>query len=75
MKKIFTWLKVNAASILGITQAIIKVIKEVITAILNILSLFLRTYKAQALTIEVRDIVNVIDDFIEKIKLNLIPKV
>ena len=75
MSKILTWLKVNIASILGIAQAVIKAIKELLTAVVNLLSIFFPSIAMQKLVVAIRDILNKIDEYIEKIKPYLIPKV
>ncbi len=73
MIKIWTWVKVNIASVLGIVQAVIKALKEVLTAIVNLVSIFIPTITAQKIVIKIRDILNAIDEWIEKIKPLLVP--
>jgi hypothetical protein len=73
--KIFTWLKVNIASIIGITQAIIKAVKELLTAVINLLSIIFPTVGAQRLVLWLRASLESLDAFIEKVKPYLIPKV
>jgi hypothetical protein len=66
--KIVTWIMANGAALLGIVQGIVKVLKELCTLIIDLLSLFMPTEKAQAIVNGVRCLFNKLDDFIEKIK-------
>ncbi|MEM3036134.1 MAG: hypothetical protein QXS18_04940 [Thermoplasmata archaeon] len=68
MFKIVQWLSVNIASIFGITQAVLKFLKEIITAILNLLSILMPSSKFIDAVRKAREIVNIIDSWIEKIK-------
>jgi hypothetical protein len=70
--KIVTWIMANGAALLGILQGIVKVLKELCTLIIDLLSLFMPTEKAQAIVSGVRGLFNKLDDFIEKIKGYLI---
>lgn len=73
--KIFTWIKVNLASIVGISQAIIKALKEVLTAVVNLLSIIFPVVGSQKLVLAIRAILEAVDNWIEKVKPYLIPKV
>ena len=73
--KIWTWIKLNGASVLGIAQAVIKALKEVVTAIVNLLSIFLPAISAQKIVVWIRNALNTLDEWIEKIKPYLIPSV
>lgn len=73
MNKILSWIKVNLASVLGITQAVIKALKELLTAVVNLISIFIPTIAAQSIVLKIREILEVIDGWIEKIKVYLIP--
>jgi len=75
INKIWTWIKLNGASVLGISQAVIKALKEVLTAIVNLLSIFLPTISAQKVVVWIRNFLNTIDEWIEKVKPYLIPAV
>lgn len=68
MLKIITWISVNGASILGIIQAVIKMLKEVITAVINFISLIMPSSKAQEFVLKARELVEKIDAFIEQYK-------
>ncbi len=70
--KIVTWIMANGAALLGIVQGIVKVLKELCTLIIDLLSLFMPTEKAQGLVNGVRGLFNKADGFIEKIKGYLI---
>lgn len=72
MSKIITWILVNGATLLGCLQAIIKAIKELLTGLVNLLSLFMPQEAAEKTVAFVRNIMNIVDDFIEKIKGYLI---
>ena len=73
--KVWTWLKVNIASIIGITQAVIKAVKEVLTAVVNLLSIFFPAVGSEKLVIYIRFVLESFDNWIEKAKPYLIPKV
>jgi phage-related protein len=75
MSKVWTWIKVNGASILGIIQACIKALKEVLTAIVNLISIFLPTVGSQKVVLWIRNALETVDGWIEKVKPNLIPPV
>ena len=68
IKKLLSWAKLNLVSILGILQGIVKVIKEVATAIVNILFPLIPSTKFQKVVLLVRSIANKVDDILEKIK-------
>lgn len=68
MSKILTWLGGNIASVLGIAQVVVKLLKELVTFALNVISIVMpnSTWKK---SVEVaRDIINKIDDGLEKVK-------
>jgi len=75
ISKILTWIKVNGASILGIIQATIKSLKEVLTAVVNLISIFIPAIVAQKIVLTIRKILETLDGWIEKIKPYLIPNV
>lgn len=67
--KILTWLSLNLASVLGIVQGVIKVLKEILTAIINILfPIFPDEGKFERAVLFVRDLVNKVDAWVETIK-------
>jgi hypothetical protein len=68
MAKILTWLAVNGASVIGMVQAVLKFVKELATAIINLTSILAPEGKAQDLVIKVRGIVEKVDAFVEKYK-------
>lgn len=72
MLKIWTWILVNGATLLGCLQAIVKAIKELLTGLVNLLSLFMPIETAEKLVRSVRDIMNKIDEWIEIIKDKLL---
>ena len=68
MTKIITWVLANGATLLGLVQAIIKAIKELLTGVVNLISLILPQSTANKAVEAVRGIMNKIDDGIEYIK-------
>jgi len=74
MGKIITWVLVNGATLLGCLQAVIKAIKELLTGVVNLLSIFMPQIAAQKGVEVIRNILNSIDDIIEKAKGYLLPK-
>ena len=72
MGKIITWILLNGATLLGLLQAVIKAIKELLTGVVNLLSLFIPQAGANKIVAVVRGFMNKIDDVIELIKRYLI---
>ena len=72
MLKIWAWILLNGASILGIIQAVIKAVKELLTAIVNLLAIFIPSDKIEKVVMTVRNILNKIDEWIEIIKKKLL---
>ena len=68
ISKLLKWLPLNLMSILGVVQAFIKLLKEILTAIVNILFPIIPSAKFKAIVTKVRDIVNKIDEIVENIK-------
>jgi len=66
--KIVSWIRLNLATVCGAVQAILKGIKEILTGAVNLISLFMPQQKADDLVSVVRDVVNVIDDIVGRIK-------
>jgi phage-related protein len=73
MIKIWTWIKVNIASLVGIIQLVIKALKELLTAIVNLLSIFFPVIGSQKVVLWIRSILETLDNLIEKAKPYLIP--
>jgi len=72
MGKIFSWILLNGASILGMIQAVVKAVKEILTAVVNLLSIFIPSDKIEKVVMTVRNILNKIDEWIEIIKEKLL---
>lgn len=72
MGKIFSWILLNGASILGMIQAVVKAVKEILTAVVNLLSIFIPSEKIEDIVMTVRNILNKIDEWIEVIKEKLL---
>ena len=66
--KIISWVMLNGATLLGCLQAVIKAIKELLTGMINLISIFIPGITAQKWVDAVRGVLNLIDDWIEKIK-------
>jgi len=65
INKIITWLKMNAATVCGLAQAVVKAIKEIVTGLINLLSIFAFTAAAEALVIKVRGWLDIVDGWIQ----------
>lgn len=72
MIKVIQWVVLNAASVCGIVQAVLKFAKELITALLNLLSALVvllpgvSLAKANQITIAVRTWIENIDAIVQK---------
>ncbi|HUS87966.1 MAG TPA: hypothetical protein VMW91_01120 [Desulfosporosinus sp.] len=75
LTKIMTWLKMNGATIIAALQLAVKTLKEVITAVLNFVSLVLPTSKVEAFILKIRELINSIDALLEKAKAWLLVNV
>ena len=73
--KIIQWVMVFVAGNLGIVQAAIKFVKEVLTLIIDILFPIIPIAKFQKIVLAIRSGVEQVDGWVEKIKAWLIPKV
>jgi hypothetical protein len=72
MAKIITWILANGATLLGCLQAVVKAVKELLTGVVNLLSLFMPQTATNKIVAAVRTALNTIDGIIEKIKGYLI---
>ena len=72
ISKIGVWVMANGATLIAILQSIVKAIKELLTGVVNLLSLFMTKEAAEKCVKVVRDIMNKIDDILEKIKEKLL---
>lgn len=70
--KVVTWVMSNGATVLGLVQAIIKALKELMTGVVNLLSLIMPSAAAGKWVEIVRGAFNKVDDLIEKLKAFLI---
>lgn len=70
--KIVTWIMVNGGALIGILQGIIKVLKELVTLIVDLISLVMPGHVSQAVVDKIRAIFNTIDEWLEKAKVLLI---
>jgi len=67
--KIIEWIRLNGASIIGIVQTAVKLLKEFITAIVNLLfPLFPDNGKFEKTVLAIRGWIEKIDGWLEKIK-------
>lgn len=73
MVKVIQWIVLNVASICGILQALIKCLKEIVTALLNLLSALVLLLpgvsleKANRLTLVVRAMIEKLDTYTQKV--------
>lgn len=68
MNKVIIWIKMNFATVFGTAQALLKVIKEILTGIINLFSIFVFTDAAEVFVMKVRGWVEVVDGWLEKVK-------
>ncbi len=68
MLKVITWIMANGATLLGLLQAIVKAVKELLTGVVNLISLFMPQETANKAVEAVRNVLNMVDDVIEKVK-------
>lgn len=68
MSKIITWVLANGATLLGCLQAVIKALKELLTGVVNLLSLFIPAAASAKLVEIVRAALNKVDEVIEVLK-------
>jgi hypothetical protein len=73
--KILTWVKMNGASLLAALQLFIKAIKELLTAAVNLISIFMPALAAEGFILKVRAVCEAIDAWIEKGKAWLLAAV
>ena len=66
MTKIISWVLLNGATLLGCLQAVVKAIKELLTGVVNLVSIFLPSFASKKVVETVRNVMNQIDDFIER---------
>jgi len=72
LNKIIIWIRVNLATVIGVTQAALKAIKEILTGIINLISIFISVSAAQKIVERIRNIVNWFDELIEEWKEKLL---
>ena len=73
--KVITWVKANIATLVDAIQLVIKGLKTIATAILNLLSLIMPASAAEKAVLAIRGFLEIFDQWIESWKINLIPKV
>lgn len=72
--KIIQWVMVFIAGNLGVVQAAIKFVKELLTLIVDILFPIIPIAKFQKVVLVIRSGVETVDGWVEKLKAWLIPK-
>jgi len=72
VKKVLVTLPKVGSGILGVVQAIVKFAKEVLTLIVDILYPVIPSAKFKLIVDKIRAIVNVIDGWLQKLKLLLL---
>jgi hypothetical protein len=68
MVKVISWIMLNGATLLGLLQAVVKAVKELLTGVVNLVSLFLPEEKAEEAVKAVRAVLNKVDEIIEAVK-------
>jgi hypothetical protein len=68
LAKLKSWIPTNIASLLGIAQAVVKFGKEVCSLFLNLIAPLIPGPNDDAIVIKIRNIFNLLDGAIEKIK-------
>jgi hypothetical protein len=73
--KVFTWIKVNIASLINALQLVVKALKELLTAIVNLISIILPAAGAQKIVLAIRAALEAVDGWLEALKswMHLIP--
>jgi len=72
MGKLITWLLLNGATLIGVLQSIVKAVKELVTGIVNLLSLFMSSEASESMVTKVRWALNTVDAVLENLKSYLI---
>jgi len=72
MLKVWAWILANGATLLGCLQAVVKAIKELLTGVINLVSLFIPGVVAQKWVDATRTALNWVDEKIELVKGYLI---
>jgi len=68
LMKILKWLPKNIVTVFGVIQGLIKIIKELATGIVNLLSILIPDSKYIDVINAVRSKVNAVDRWVEKVK-------
>lgn len=71
-QKFITWGKMVLAACIGLIQAGLKVIKEGLTGLIDLLSIVIPVEKAQEIIEKIREIINSIDISLEGFKAKLL---
>ena len=66
--KVITWIKMNFATVFGLLQSVLDAIKEILTGLINLFSIFMFTDAAEAFIMKVRGWLNVVDGWLQKAK-------
>jgi len=68
MAKVITWVLANGATLLGCLQAVVKALKELMTGVVNLVSIFIPAWASATWVEAVRGVFNKIDGYIEILK-------
>jgi len=68
IKKLLLWVPKNLVAILGILQVGIKLVKEILTLIVDLLYPVISSEKFEDIVDTIREKVNMVDEWVEKIK-------
>lgn len=72
IKKLISWLPKNIGAMIGIGQAFLKVGKEICTLLLDIVAPIIPGNKDDIIIAAVRNVFNIVDAWMEKIKVFLL---
>jgi len=70
--KILTWLRTNGATLIGCLQAIVKALKELLTAVVALISIFMPASKTKIAIDGIRVVLNKVYDVLGKAKAKLL---
>ena len=73
--KIVIWIKMNLTTLLSPIQLVIKALKELLTAIINLVSIVFPVIATEKVILAIRAGLNLIDDWISQLKDGLVPAV
>ena len=70
--KIRTWLQMNGASVIAALQLVLRSLKELLTALVNLVSIIFPVNSAEAFILKIREFINMLDEKLESLKTKLL---